>query len=131
MTVLTVRPASRPQLIDERKAVPLVSRQSFSCSETIDVTLDVEQRIDPLYRLERRRRDRCGVLSTFCVRGYAGKHEKLPTRVCPAESLDQRPRLTIRLEQRVVAAIGVSLQNAGEGLEMARSGCSCRRSREE
>nr|OAP97022.1 hypothetical protein A4U53_37360 [Rhizobium leguminosarum] len=37
----------------------------------------------------------------------------------PAERLRQRPRIAVYLEQRIVAAIGISLQNAGEGLQVA------------
>lgn len=37
----------------------------------------------------------------------------------PTQRLGQRTRITIHLKQRIVAAIGVGLQNAGEALEMA------------
>ncbi len=39
--------------------------------------------------------------------------------MCPTECLGQRIGIAINLEQRIVAAIGVRLQNAGEGLQVA------------
>ena len=38
---------------------------------------------------------------------------------CDQQSLRQRPRIAVYLEQRIVAAIGINLQNAGEGLQVA------------
>jgi hypothetical protein len=39
--------------------------------------------------------------------------------MCPAKCLAQRRGIAIYLEQRIVAAIGIRLQNAGEGLQVA------------
>lgn len=47
----------------------------------------------------------------------------------PAQRLGQRTGIAVHLEQRIVTAIGIGLQNAGE-LFRWLTGCSCRRSRE-
>lgn len=65
------------------------------------------------------RRDRRGVLSPLYVAGDVSEHEERATRMCPVQRLRQWNGIAIRLEQRVVAALGVGLQNAGEVLQMA------------
>lgn len=73
--------------------------------------------------------DRRGPLCALTIGGDVGEHEELATRMRPAQRLRQRSRGAVGLEQRIIAVIGIGLQNAGEGLEVALD-CSCRRSRE-
>lgn len=103
--------------------------QAWIGGKSVDLKLDVEQRIDPFDGLQRSRRDRRGAAAAFGIRGDVGQHEELAPRARPAERLRQRPRIAVYLEQRIVAPIGISLQNAGKVFKW-RSGCSCRRSRE-
>lgn len=39
--------------------------------------------------------------------------------MCPAQRLRQRRGIAVYLEQRIIPAIGICLQNAGEGLQVA------------
>src|SRR5690606_17700411 len=50
---------------NKRKALSPTSFQTLIGGKTIDLSLDVEQGIDAFDRLERNRRDRCGVLSAL------------------------------------------------------------------
>lgn len=107
------------QIIDERQAFLAATFQALIGRQPVDLALDIEQAVDPFDGFERHRRERRGVLSTLGVCGNVGEHEELAPRVCPTECLRQRFGIAIDLEQWIVAAIGVRLQNAGEGLQVA------------
>ena len=103
------------QTIDEWLAL----FQALVGGKPVDFPLDIEQRIDPFDGLQRHGRDRRGFLSTFGIRRDVDEHEEFTTRVRPTQCLRQSTKIAINLEQRVVAAIGIRLQNAGEGLQVA------------
>lgn len=70
--------------------------------------------------LQRNRRDRRGVLSTLAARRNVGEHKELAACMCPAQCLREGTWIAVYLEQLIVAAIGIRLQNPGEGLQVAR-----------
>ena len=71
-----------------------------------------------------------GVLAAPGVGGDVGQLEELPPGVRPAQRRRDRPCGARRIVERVVAAIGVGLQDAGEACEMRARDARCRRSRE-
>ncbi len=107
------------QIIDERLAVLTPALQALVGGKPVDLPFDVEQTIDPFDRFQSHGRDRRGVPSTFGVCRNVGEHEELAPRVRPAQCLRQGTGIAVYLEQRIVTAIGIRLQNAGEGLQMA------------
>ncbi|MCY1301405.1 hypothetical protein D9M70_510160 [compost metagenome] len=126
------------QVADERQAVPASTLQALVGGKSVDLPLDVEQGIHPFDGFKCHRRDRRGVLSALGIHGDVGQHEELAPRVRPAERLRQRTGIAINLEQWIVAAIGIRLKNAGEGLQVtfgvllspvSRSIIECRRRR--
>ena len=80
----------------------------------IDFSLDVEQNVDPLHRLQRHRRDRCRVLATPLAGRDVGEFEKLAPGVAPTSRLGDAPRHI----EAVVAGVDVGLEDAAEGLQM-------------
>src|SRR5690606_21032672 len=78
----------------------------------IDDALDVEDRVDPLHRLERDRRDDgWGAPSPLeLVRGI-GKLEQLAPAMCPTERAGERGWRSARPEQLVIAGIGIGLED--------------------
>lgn len=66
-TALSARPPIQASSLRQDDAVLLTSRQPFTCSETIDVTLDIEQ-ASIRSRPRAHRRDRRGVLSPIAWR---------------------------------------------------------------
>src|SRR5690606_25177375 len=107
------------QLFEEWLAFSSSVLQSLLGGKTVDLPLEVEQGIDTLNGLQRYGRDRRGFASTFGVRGEVGQHKELAARVRPAECLRQRRGIAICFVERVIAAIGISLQNTGEGSQVA------------
>ena len=84
----------------------------------VDAALDVEQCVDPPDRFERDRRDRRCVPAAPGIGRDVGELEELPAGVRPAQRGGNRPLRARGVVQRVVAAIGVGLQDAGEALQM-------------
>ena len=116
---LPARFEASPSIADERQTVSPATLQAFIGDKPVDLPLDIEQDVDPLDGFERHRRDRRCVLSTLGVCRNVGEHEERAPRVCPAKRLPWRIWIAINLEQRIVAAIGIRLQNTGEGLQVA------------
>jgi hypothetical protein len=103
----------------KRRALFLADAQTLLARKAVNGALDVEQRIDALDRLQRDRRDRRGILSAPCIGGDVGQLEELTPGMGPAQCRRDRSLGTRWVVKRVVAAVGIGLQDAGEALQMA------------
>jgi hypothetical protein len=106
------------QVGEKRRAPLLADRQALGGAEAVDLALDLEQRIDAPDRLQRDRRDRRRRSPAPGVLGDIGQFEERPAGMAPAERGRDRLRLAPRVIERIEAAIGVGLQDAGEALQM-------------
>jgi hypothetical protein len=85
---------------------------------TIDRPLEIEQRVDPLDRLQRQRRDRRRVFAAFGIGRDIGQDKELATRMSPTGCVGDPARLTIRPIQPVVSCEGVGLEDAGKAAQV-------------
>jgi len=67
-------------------------RQTLVGGKPVDATLDIEQRVNALDRLQRQRRDRGRAFAAAGVRADIDKFEELPSRMGPTQGGDDRPR---------------------------------------
>ena len=95
------------QLADEWAAALVANAHALLRRHAVDLTLDGEQGIDALDRLDR---DRSLV--------DARQIEELAPRMCPAGRLDDLSRLAVGLVQSVEPGIGVRLHQAGVAGQM-------------
>ena len=103
----------RYQRRDERAA----HRESLVNGTAVDLSLDVEDRIDALYRFEGKRRDDRELAARFGC--HVGELEELAATVRPAARLGDWPRLSVGLVEPIEAGIGIGLQNPGIVAQMA------------
>ncbi len=102
----------------QRRGKLLPCSQARFGAEAVDPALNIEERIDPLHRLQRDRR--------YLVSGFALPHiprdvcefEELPPRMRPAERARHRGRLPVLSVEIIIPAIGVRLQDAGPSLQV-------------
>ena len=111
------------QLGDQRRAPFLANGQPLVGRQAVDVALDVEQGVDPLHRFERNRRDdrRRAGLAPFAGRWPRYRPAR---RTCAARGPSRPPRGSAPGAspggiELAVAAIGVGLQDAAPGGQMA------------
>lgn len=101
------------------------------CIHTIDLALDIEDRVNPFHRLQCDGRDVMGglVLAQRAIEGAIGSSpmasardvgqlKKFAPRVAPAERAARRAGAAVSQIQIVIAAIGIGLQNALPACEM-------------
>ena len=106
---------------DKRSALLLARGFALIGAEPVDATLDLEQSVDALNRLQRDRREP----RFSCPRLALGigldisQNEELAPAMAPARRLEDRTGTAAWLVKLLVAAIGVGLQNAGKTCEMA------------
>ena len=96
----------------------LAYAQAFFGAQPVDATLDVEQRVYALDRLQRDRRDRRRRLSAPGIGGNIGQLEELTPRMSPAQCRRDRSRSARGIVKFVIPAVGVGLQDAGEVSKM-------------
>ena len=107
---------------DDRNASLLTRRPAAIGVETVDLAFDIKQWVNPANRFQGKRRDwrrRLAGRPSSGARLDVGQHEELATGMAPARGFQDRPGTSAGLVQSAVSAIGVGLQNAGEGREMA------------
>ena len=104
----------RFQLGHQRRAVLPTRGQAPLRALAVDRPLEVEQRVDPLDRLQRQRRDRRRVLAAFGIGRDISQDKELATRMSPTGCIDDPARLAIRPIQPVVSSKGVGLEDAGK-----------------
>jgi len=102
------------------RALLLADAQTYFGAQTVEAALDIEQRVDTPDRLQCDRRDRRCVLSVPCIGGNVGQFEELPPGMGPAQRRCDRSRSTRGIVERIVAAVGIGLRDAGEVLKMLR-----------
>ena len=90
--------------------------EPFERRLAVDLSFDVEDRIDALHRLERHRRDD-GKLAA-CLGGDVGEHEERASCMRPAGGLSDRPSLAARLVQSVETGVAVGLQDAAIAVQV-------------
>jgi len=104
------------QIREQRRNVQRALGEPFERRPAVDLTFDVEDRIDALHRLERHRRDdgeRAARLG-----GDVGEHEELAPCMRPAGCLGDRTSLAIRLVEPVEAGIAIGLQDAAIAVQV-------------
>jgi len=94
--------------------------QPLGNGNAIDATLDLEQDVNTPDRLQRDRRDRSRILAPPCIGGDVRQLEELPPGMGPAQRRCDRCRSTRGIVERIVAAVGIGLQDADEVLKMLR-----------
>ncbi len=107
---------------DERRALFLARGLASLGAEPIEGTLDLEQGVDTLDRLQRHRREDCRRFALGLARSVGldvGQDEELAARMAPARRLRDGSGNAAGFVELAITAIGVGLQNAGEGREMA------------
>jgi hypothetical protein len=107
---------------DKWSALLLAHGLALIGAEAIDGSLDLEQSVDALNRLQRDRRDYQGFLAprlSLCIGLDISQNEELAPAMAPARRLEDRTGTAAWLVKLLVAAIGVGLQNAGKTCEMA------------
>ena len=87
---------------DQRRAPLAAHREATLGSLAVDLALDVEQRVDPLHRLQRQRRDRRRALAAPLVRRDVGELVELAPAMSPAERLDDGSRRAARRIEPIV-----------------------------
>jgi hypothetical protein len=93
-------------------------RSRSSIGKAIDAALDLEQGVNAFDCLQRDRRDRSRILASPCIGGDVRQLEELSPGMGPAQRRRDRPLRARGIVQLVVAAIGIRLQDAAEGLQM-------------
>src|SRR5215216_1767942 len=88
--------------------------------KAIDAALDIEERVDAPDRLQRNRRDRRGVLAAPSIGCDVGQFEELPPGMGPAQCRGDRSSGARGTVERIVAVIGVGLQDAAEVSKVPR-----------
>ena len=92
--------------------------QTFHSGQSIDLALDVKERVDAFDGLQSDRRDRRRILAAPRIGGDAGQLEELASRMAPAQRLNDQAGFAIGKIEAVVAVKRVGLQNAGIAAEM-------------
>lgn len=101
-----------------RRTALLADCQAFVWLSTVELALDLEEGVDPFYRLPGQRLDRSGLPSEPALRCYVGKLKELATGMHPAQRPDDRTCCTIGNVELIVAVIGAGLQDAAEVCQM-------------
>src|SRR4051794_22092197 len=96
----------------EGRASFFANLEPFGGGKTINRALDLEQSINALHCFQRDRQDRGCVLPTSPIGCDAGESEKLAPGMQQAKRGGDGTGAPQRLVEAVVAAIGISLQNA-------------------
>src|SRR3954447_18043823 len=96
----------------EGRASFFANLEPFGGGKTINRALDLEQSINALHCFQRDRRDRGCIFATSAIGCDVGEFEKLAPGMRPAKCRRDCTGSARRLVEAVVAAIGISLQNA-------------------
>jgi hypothetical protein len=110
------------KLGDERGTLGLARYEPLIGVEAIDRTLDLEQGADAPDGLERDGRDERWRHALGLALGTGrdvGQHKELAPAMGPAARLQDQARTSIGFVELAESALGVSLQDPGEGGEMA------------
>ena len=92
----TLGPHPVLELGDHRRAPLAAHREAPLGSLAVDLALDVEQRVDPLHRLQSQRRDRRRALAARLVRRDVGELVELAPAVRPTQRLGHGARRSVR-----------------------------------
>ena len=94
----------------------LAHGQTLFRGKSVDLALNVEDRIDAFDRLQGERRDRALLAKRLVARvaDDVGEHEELAPRMAPARSLDEVARRPARRVKPVEPRIGVGLKKSGK-----------------
>ena len=98
----------------------LADARALIGGKAIDAALDIEQRVDAPDRLQRNRRDRRGVLAAPGIGRDVGQFEELPPGMGPTQCRGDRSSGARGIVERIVAVIGIGLQDAAEALKVQR-----------
>src|SRR6266446_1255856 len=111
----------------DQGAALLADGEALLGTQPMDVALDGEQLIDAPHCLQGERIDGLWLLA-LCLSSSGGfnigKLEELAPAMGPARSFEDRTRLTLRLVEFAISAIGVSLQDPAPALEMTLRVCA-------
>ena len=113
------------ELGHQRRAELLTNREPVGSGLAVDGALDVEQRVEPLHRLERDGVDHASSLAAALLAGSAldvGEFEELAPGVREAAGFEHRTGRATVAVQLAVATIGVGLEDARPD---ARCACGC------
>jgi len=109
------------EILDQRRDALAARGQPFVGSKSVDLALDLEDRVHAFDRLQSERRDRRRLAECFVAHmgGDVGEHEELAPRMAPARRLKDHSRRPVRRIEPIEAGIGVGLKHARKIGKMA------------
>jgi ABC-type multidrug transport system ATPase subunit len=106
------------QFLDQRSRQALPRLEAVGGGAAVEIALDFEQGVDAPDGVEGDRRNLLGVLALADVALDIGEFEELAAGVRPTQGRSHGPRQSFRVVKRIVASIGIGLENARPSLQM-------------